>query len=102
MPAHDFAPRVAHVKWLPDSVPSIRWQVMRDLSDADPEAIAAQRSRVATEGWGVAFQNLTTGFRVTESGVCVASGRICCAPDERQPKHDNFLSLYISGPGKPF
>ena len=73
MPAHDCAPRVAHVKWLLDSVPSIRWQVMRDLSDADPEAIAAQRSRVATEGWGVAFQNLTTGFRVTKSGVCVAS-----------------------------
>ena len=67
MPAHDCAPRVPHVKWLLDSVPSIRWQVMRDLSDADPEAIAAQRSRVATEGWGVAFQNLTTGFRVTKS-----------------------------------
>jgi hypothetical protein len=40
---------------------------MRDLTDADPEAIAAQRSRVAAEGWGVAFQNLTIGFRVTKS-----------------------------------
>jgi hypothetical protein len=52
MPPYDYAPRPAHVKWLLDSDPSIRWQVMRDLTDADPEAIAAQRSRVATEGWG--------------------------------------------------
>jgi hypothetical protein len=48
----DYAPRPAHLKWLLDSDPSIRWQVMRDLTDADPEAIAVERSRVATEGWG--------------------------------------------------
>jgi len=52
MPPHDYAPRPAHVKWRLDSDPSIRWQVMRDLTDAGPEAIAAQRSRVATEGGG--------------------------------------------------
>lgn len=48
----DYAPRPAHLKWLLDSDPSIRWQVMRDLTDESPEAIAAERSRVATEGWG--------------------------------------------------
>jgi hypothetical protein len=48
----DYAPRPAHFKWLLDSDPSIRWQVMRDLLDASPEAVAAERSRVATEGWG--------------------------------------------------
>jgi hypothetical protein len=47
-----YAPRPAHLKWLLDSDPSIRWQVMRDLTDASPSAIAAERSRVATEGWG--------------------------------------------------
>lgn len=49
---HDFAPRPAHIRWLLDSDPAIRWQVMRDLTDAPPDAIAAERSRVATEGWG--------------------------------------------------
>jgi hypothetical protein len=49
---HDYAPRPAHIKWLLDSDPAIRWQVMRDLSDAAPKAIEAERSRVATEGWG--------------------------------------------------
>jgi hypothetical protein len=49
---HDYAPRPAHIRWLLDSDPSIRWQVMRDLTDASPDNIAAERSRVATEGWG--------------------------------------------------
>jgi len=30
----------------------MRWQVMRDLSDEAPNAIAAERSRVAIKGWG--------------------------------------------------
>lgn len=47
-----YAPRPAHLRWLLDSDPAIRWQVMRDLTDEAPEAIAAERSRVATEGWG--------------------------------------------------
>src|SRR5580698_1437939 len=52
MSPHDYAPRPAHLKWLLDSDPAIRWQVMRDLTDEAPDAIAAERSRVATEGWG--------------------------------------------------
>jgi hypothetical protein len=46
------AARPAQLKWLLDSDPAIRWQVMRDLTDEAPNAIAAERSRVATEGWG--------------------------------------------------
>jgi hypothetical protein len=38
--------------WLLDSDPSIRWQVMRDLTHEPPDVVAAERSRVATEGWG--------------------------------------------------
>jgi hypothetical protein len=38
--------------WLLDSDPSIRWQVMRDLTDEPPEAVAAERARIATDGWG--------------------------------------------------
>ena len=40
------------VDWLLDSDPSIRWQVMRDLTDAPAEEVAAERARVATEGVG--------------------------------------------------
>jgi hypothetical protein len=38
--------------WLLDSDPSIRWQVMRDLSHEPAAVIAAERSRIATQGWG--------------------------------------------------
>jgi hypothetical protein len=40
------------IEWLLDSDPSIRWQVMRDLTREPADVIAAERSRVATEGWG--------------------------------------------------
>ena len=39
--------------WLVDSDPSIRWQVMRDLTDTPADVVAAERSRVASEGWGL-------------------------------------------------
>jgi hypothetical protein len=52
MRVRDYAARPAHLKWLLDSDPAIRWQVMRDLTGEAPNAIAAERSRVATEGWG--------------------------------------------------
>jgi len=38
--------------WLLDSDPAIRWQAMRDLTDAPADRVAAVRARVATEGWG--------------------------------------------------
>src|SRR3954468_1772427 len=40
------------LEWLLDSDPAIRWQVLRDLTDSSADAIAAERARVATEGWG--------------------------------------------------
>jgi hypothetical protein len=40
------------IEWLLDSDPSIRWQVMRDVTDTPAAIVAAERSRVATEGWG--------------------------------------------------
>jgi hypothetical protein len=47
-------PNSSVIQWLleADSDPSIRWQAMRDLTDAPDEEIAAERARVATEGWG--------------------------------------------------
>jgi hypothetical protein len=44
--------------WLLDSDPSIRWQVMRDLTGAPAEEVAAERARVATEGAGARLLGL--------------------------------------------
>ena len=40
------------IEWLLDSDPSIRWQVMHDLLDAPADEVAAERARVAIQGWG--------------------------------------------------
>jgi len=44
-------PKSSVIQWLLDSDPSIRWQVMRDLIGAPEEQVAAERAKVATEGW---------------------------------------------------
>jgi hypothetical protein len=40
------------IQWLLDSDPTIRWQVMRDLTAASAVEVATERARVATEGAG--------------------------------------------------
>jgi hypothetical protein len=41
--------------WLLEGDPAIRWQVLRDLTDAPASEVAGERSRVAREGWGAAL-----------------------------------------------
>lgn len=52
------APKRAVLRWLLDSDPSIRWQVMRDLTEEPDETAAVERSRVAIEGWGARLLGL--------------------------------------------
>ena len=44
--------------WLLNSDPSIRWQALRELTDAPTEEVLAERARVATEGWGARLLTL--------------------------------------------
>ena len=46
------------IEWLMDSDPAIRWQVMRDLTGAPAPEIAAERARIATDGWGARLLSL--------------------------------------------
>jgi hypothetical protein len=48
------------MRWLLDSDPSIRWQVMRDLTDEPDEVITAEQALVASEGWGAQLLDLQT------------------------------------------
>jgi hypothetical protein len=56
--------------WLLDSDPALRWQVLRDLSDAPPEAVAAERARVATDGWGARLLALRGDDGQWAGGAC--------------------------------
>jgi hypothetical protein len=56
--------------WLLDSDPAIRWQVLRDLVHAPPEAVAAERARVASEGWGARLLALQGQDGQWAGGAC--------------------------------
>ena len=56
--------------WLLDSDPAIRWQVLRDLVEAPAEVVAAERSRVATEGWGARLLALQGEDGQWAGGAC--------------------------------
>ncbi len=44
--------------WLLASDPAIRWQALRDLTDSSADGVAAERERVATQGWGARLLGL--------------------------------------------
>jgi hypothetical protein len=60
------------IDWLLDSDASIRWQAMRDLTDASPAAVAAERGRIPREGLGaeiLACQGLDGSWRRADAPV---------------------------------
>jgi hypothetical protein len=51
-------PESSVLRWLLDSDPSIRWQVLRDLTDEPADVVATERAKVATEGRGAHLLSL--------------------------------------------
>ncbi|MEZ4242029.1 MAG: hypothetical protein R3F59_38930, partial [Myxococcota bacterium] len=58
------------IDWLLAGDPAIRWQVLQDLTDAPPEAVAAERARVAHEGWGAQLLALEAPDGLWAGGAC--------------------------------
>ena len=63
------------IDWLLDSDPAIRWQTMRDLAEAPADVVAAERSRVATEGWGARLLTLQGEDGLWDGGALFPNGR---------------------------
>ena len=63
-------PSMAVIDWLLDSDPAIRWQVLRDLTDASPDEVAAERARVEREGWGARLLALEGADGLWDGGAC--------------------------------
>src|SRR5215475_10476770 len=58
--------------WLLKSDPSIRWQSMLDLADASPSEVAAERSLVASQGFGariLALQESDGSWRLPQKPI---------------------------------
>ena len=58
------------IDWLLDGDPAIRWQVLRDLTDASPDEVAAERARVEHEGWGARLLALEDADGLWDGGAC--------------------------------
>src|SRR5580765_4951522 len=76
---------MTELDWLLDSDAAIRWQVWRDLVHTPAEAVAAERARVATEGWGARLLALQDEDGQWAGGACF--------PAEAWPRHE---------PGQPW
>jgi hypothetical protein len=58
------------IDWLLEGDPAIRWQVLRDLTDASPDEVAAERERVEHEGWGARLLALEGADGLWDGGAC--------------------------------
>jgi hypothetical protein len=81
--------------WLLDSDPAIRWQALRDLADAPAEVVAAERARVATEGWGARLLALQGEDGQWEGGALFPARRTTSDHGE-QPKGQPWTATAYS------
>ncbi len=71
--------------------PAIRWQVMRDLLDAPADEVAAERARVAREGWGARLLAEQGEDGLWDGGV-YRPGWV----DESRPMYDAWTATHFS------
>ncbi len=58
------------IDWLLEGDPAIRWQVLRDLTDASADDVAAERARVEHQGWGARLLALEDPDGLWAGGAC--------------------------------
>jgi hypothetical protein len=85
-------PRVTILDWLLDADPAIRWQVLRDLVHAPAEVIAAERARVATEGWGARLLALQGEDGQWAGGACFPANFKWSDENQGQPQSQPWTS----------
>ena len=84
------------VDWLLESDASVRWQVLRDLVHAPAEVVAAERARVATEGWGARLLALQGDDGQWAGGACFPARSINWrAEGEGQPWISTLPTLQL-------
>ena len=81
--------------WLLESDPAIRWQGLRDLLNAPAEAVAAERARVATEGWGARLLSLQGEDGQWAGGACFPARTINWRAQKGQPWISTLPTLQL-------
>jgi hypothetical protein len=65
-----YAAAMSVIDWLLEGDPAIRWQVLRDLTNASPDEVAAARARVEHDGWGARLLALEDPDGLWAGGAC--------------------------------
>jgi hypothetical protein len=81
--------------WLLDADPAIRWQVLRDLIHAPAKVVAAERARVATEGWGARLLALQGEDGQWAGGACFPANFRWSAENQGQPWTSTLPTLQL-------
>ena len=81
--------------WLLDSDPAIRWQVLRDLVRAPAAVVAAERARVAQEGWGARLLGLQGEDGQWAGGACFPAQFKWGAENQGQPWTSTLPTLQL-------
>ena len=84
--------------WLLDADPAIRWQTLRDLTAAPADVVAAERARVATDGWGAQLLALQGDDGQWEGGALFPARRArsdSSEPAKGQPWTATAYSLVL-------
>ncbi len=79
------------VEYLLAGDPAIRWQTLRDLTDADEATVAVERARVASEGWGARLLAEQGADGRWDGGV-YRPGWV----DESRPMYDAWTATHFS------
>jgi len=79
------------IEYLLAGDPAIRWQTLRDLTDAPPELVAAERARVAAEGWGARLLAEQAGDGLWDGGVYRPGWA-----DESRPMYDAWTATHFA------
>nr|WP_274637892.1 hypothetical protein [Microbacterium bovistercoris] len=79
------------IEYLLAGDPAIRWQVMRDLTDAPAAQVAAERARVANEGWGARLLAEQAEDGLWDGGVYRPGWA-----DEARPMYDAWTATHFS------
>jgi hypothetical protein len=89
---------VTVLDWLLDADPAIRWQTLRDLTAAPADVVAAERARVATDGWGARLLALQGDDGQWEGGALFPARRArsdSSEPPKGQPWTATAYSLVL-------
>ncbi len=58
------------INWLLKGDPAIRWQALRDLTDASPDEVATERARIEHDGWGARLISVEDADGLWAGGAC--------------------------------